>query len=45
MSALLMFSSPKFTDEIPRGIQWVALAPIGIGVSHVVVYLVGRNKA
>ena len=45
LTALLMFSSSKFTDEIPRGIQWAAIAPIGIGLSHVIVYLVGRNKA
>jgi len=45
LNALLMFASAKFTDEIPRGIQWAAIAPIGIGLSHVIVYLVGRNKA
>ena len=45
LNAVLMASSSKFADEIPRGIQWVGLAPIGIGLSHVIVYLVGRNKA
>jgi hypothetical protein len=29
---------------IPRGAQWAALAPLGIGISHVIVYLVGKQK-
>ena len=34
-----------FTDlPIPYGMQWLALAPIGIGLSHVIVYFVGRQK-
>jgi hypothetical protein len=30
--------------EIPPGIQWIGLAPAAIGVSHLVVYLVGKGK-
>jgi hypothetical protein len=33
------------TPEIPQGLQWIGIAPIGIGLSHVIVYLVGRNRA
>ena len=29
---------------IPNGVQWIALAPIGIGLAHVIVYQVGRRK-
>ena len=37
--------NPFFADlPIPYGTQWLALAPIGIGLSHVIVYLVGRQK-
>jgi hypothetical protein len=30
--------------EIPPGIQWVGLAPAAIGLSHLLVYLAGKNK-
>jgi hypothetical protein len=30
--------------EIPPGIQWMGLAPTAIGLSHLVVYLVGKKK-
>lgn len=43
LSALLAFPS-KVTEEIPRGMQWIAVAPFCIGVSHVIVYLVGKGK-
>jgi hypothetical protein len=30
--------------EIAPGIQWIGLAPAAIGLSHLVVYLVGKRK-
>ena len=37
--------NPFFADlPIPYGTQWLALAPIGIGLSHVIVYAVGRKR-
>jgi hypothetical protein len=37
--------NPFFADlPIAYGMQWLALAPIGIGLSHVIVYFVGRQK-
>lgn len=46
LSSILVMASPKFSDEIPRGIQYVAIAPIGIGIAHLVVFFVGpRNGA
>jgi hypothetical protein len=32
------------TMQIPAGIQWTALAPFGIGLAHLLVYAIGRNK-
>jgi len=29
---------------IPDGVQWVGLAPVFIGLSHLIVYFVGRNQ-
>jgi len=37
--------NPFFADlPIPHGTQWLALAPIGIGLSHVIVYVAGRQR-
>jgi hypothetical protein len=42
LSALLASGSPA-SAEIPRGLQWIGVAPVGIGLSHLVVYRVGRT--
>ena len=44
MTAVLAMASEKFTEEIPRGIQYVAIAPVGIGLAHLVAFAVGRSK-
>jgi hypothetical protein len=38
-----VMSHPSF-DQIPQGMQWIGIAPVGIGLSHLIVYLVGKNK-
>ena len=43
LSSLIAFPS-KVTEEIPHGMQWIGLAPFCIGLSHVIVYLVGKGK-
>ena len=43
LTALLSYSS-NARGDIPAGMQWIDLAPIGIGLSHVIVYLVGKGK-
>ena len=43
LSALIA-SPANVRLEIPPGIQWLALAPTAIGLSHLVVYLTGKNK-
>ena len=30
--------------EIPDGMQWIGLAPVGIGLSHLIVYFVGKTR-
>jgi len=41
-SALL--AHPEGLANLPRGLQWVGIAPVMIGFSHLIVYLVGRKK-
>lgn len=43
LSALLAHSSPQ-TAEIPEGLQWIGIGPIGIGLSHLIVYAVGKKR-
>ncbi len=43
LSALLA-SPSKLTEEIPRGLQWIGVAPVAIGLSHLIVYLAGKKK-
>jgi hypothetical protein len=45
LSAVLVMASDKFTADIPRGIQYAAIAPVGIGIAHLVVFFVGKSKA
>jgi hypothetical protein len=43
LSALLAHPSPQ-TAEIPEGLQWIGIGPIGIGLSHLIVYAVGKKR-
>jgi hypothetical protein len=43
LSALLAHPTPV-TEGIPQGLQWIGLAPLCIGLSHLVVYLIGKKK-
>jgi hypothetical protein len=40
LSALLVHSDLR----IPSGVQFIAVAPFAIGLSHLIVYAVGRKK-
>src|SRR5262245_18870174 len=33
------------TNDIPRGIQFVGIAPIGIGLAHLITYLVEARRS
>ena len=43
LTALLAYPTPV-TQGIPQGLQWIGLAPVCIGLSHLVVYLIGKKK-
>lgn len=43
LSAILAANSPAAVD-VPRGLEWIGLAPAMIGLSHLVVYIVGRSR-
>ena len=43
LSALLARPTPV-TEGIPPGMQWIGLAPACIGLSHLIVYLIGKKR-
>jgi hypothetical protein len=43
LSAMLAHPTPV-TEGIPQGMQWIGVAPAGIGLSHLIVYLIGKKK-
>ena len=43
LSALLAHQT-EVTAGLPSGMQWIGLAPALIGLSHLIVFLVGRSK-
>jgi hypothetical protein len=43
LSAIIAANSPSAAD-VPRGLEWIGLAPAGIGLSHLIVYAVGRSR-
>ena len=44
LSSVLVMASDKFTEDIPSGIQYAAIAPIGIGLAHLIVFFFGKSK-
>ena len=43
LSAIIAANSPSAAD-VPRGIEWIGLAPTMIGLSHLIVYAVGKSR-
>jgi len=43
LSALIAHPTPV-TQEIPQGMQWIGVAPACIGLSHLIVYLIGKRR-
>jgi hypothetical protein len=43
LSAMLAHPTPV-TEGIPQGMQWIGLAPVCIGLSHLIVYLIGKKR-
>jgi hypothetical protein len=44
LSALLNHPS-ELVKDIPQGLQWIGLAPVGIGLAHLIVYAVERKES
>jgi len=44
MSEVLAHNPPGESVPFPPGLQYMAVGPTAIGVSHLIVYLVGRYK-
>jgi len=42
LSALL--AHPEGLTDLRQGLQWVGIAPVMIGFSHLIVYLAGRKR-
>jgi uncharacterized membrane protein len=42
LSAVLAHPS-KLTEAIPNGVQWIGIVPVGVGLSHLFVYMVGKK--
>jgi len=43
LSALIAHPTPV-TQDIPQGMQWIGVAPACIGLSHLIVYLIGKRR-
>ncbi len=43
LSAMLAHPT-QVTQDIPQGMQWIAVAPVCIGLSHLVVFFIGKKK-
>jgi hypothetical protein len=44
LSVILSFPVTDSTKDIPKGLQLVGLAPIGIGLAHLITYWVGAKR-
>lgn len=44
---LVLFSVIRHNDPspIPDGLQWFGLVPLGIGIAHLIVYVVDRRRS
>jgi small-conductance mechanosensitive channel len=44
LSALLVHPDAHTASKIKQGMQWIGVAPVCIGLSHVIVYAIGSRK-
>jgi Domain of unknown function (DUF6249) len=40
LSVMMSFPPNKFTEDLPPGIQYVGVIPIGMGIAHLIAYFV-----
>jgi hypothetical protein len=39
-----LLAHPEGLEGVHQGLEWIGIAPVMIGLSHLIVYLVGRKK-
>ena len=44
LSIMLSFPPNKFTEELPQGIQYVGVIPVGMGIAHLIAYFVETRR-
>ena len=44
LTAILSFPATEATGDIPKGMQLIGIAPIGIGIAHLITYWVGIRR-
>jgi hypothetical protein len=44
LSVMLSFPPNKFTEELPQGIQYVGVIPVGMGIAHLIAYFVENRR-
>ena len=44
LSVMMSFPPNKFTQDLPPGIQYVGVIPVGMGIAHLIAYLVETRR-
>jgi hypothetical protein len=44
LSVMMSFPPNKFTEELPQGIQYVGVIPVGMGIAHLIAYFVETRR-
>ena len=45
LSAILSYPPTEQTSEVTKGMEYIGIVPFGIGLAHLITYLVGPKKA
>ena len=44
LSVMMSFPPNKFTQDLPPGIQYVGVIPVGMGIAHLIAYFVETRR-
>jgi len=44
LSIMMSYPPNKFTEDLPQGIQYVGVIPVGMGIAHLIAYLVETRR-
>jgi len=44
LSVMMSFPPNKFTQDLPPGVQYVGVIPVGMGIAHLIAYLVETRR-